>query len=198
MRGCAYALPITPHRPPPPPPPPHARTHAGSHVLTVQGLLLRNALLPSKQLVDSGRAAPAPLAFNLSSSSSSSSSSNFSNVGAVCLVLLDCTVSTSCDNLAQFAAWVNELPLTSADVQVGLSVRPAVLHAACGSWIPRTPRGSWILRTPCGFWIPMTPIWIRDPNDSIWILDPKDSLWTMLLLCRWMCRWRRYGSRVHR
>ena len=163
MRACAYALPITPHLPPPPPPPPHARTHAGSHVLTVQGLLLRNALLPSKQLVDSGRAAPAPLAFNLSSSSSS----NFSNVGAVSLVLLDCTVSTSCGNLAQFAAWVGALPLTSVDVQVGLSVTTSTTS---GSWILRMPSGSWILVKPSpvdvqvGLSVTVTVLHHRDPG----------------------------------
>ena len=152
--------PLAPHLPPHPHP-----THAGSHVLTVQGLLLRNALLPSKQLLDSGRAAPAPLAFNFSSSSSSS---NFSNAGAVSLVLLDCTVSTSCGNLAQFAAWVSELPLGSADVQVGLSVdghgpaswgfwilRSWILDpkGTCGSWILRSQRGSWMRREHHGSWI---------------------------------------------
>ena len=60
----------------------------------VRGLLLRNAVLPSRQLVDSGLASPAPLAFNLSSGNTS-------------LVLDSCTVSTSCDNLAQFAAWLS-------------------------------------------------------------------------------------------
>ena len=74
--------------------------------MLVRGLLLRNALLPSKQLVDSGLAAPAPLAFNLSSSGNSSSSS--SSAGAS-LVLDSCTVITSCDNLAQFALWVSGL-----------------------------------------------------------------------------------------
>ena len=61
----------------------------------VRGLLLRNALLPSRALVDAGLAAPAPLAFNLSSSSNAS------------LVLDSCTVATTCSNLAQFAAWVS-------------------------------------------------------------------------------------------
>ena len=56
-------------------------------------MLLRNAVLPDKRLVDSNLAAPAPLAFNLSS-------------GNANLVLDGCTVATSCDNLAQFAAWV--------------------------------------------------------------------------------------------
>ena len=50
-------------------------------------------MLPSRQLVDSGLAAPAPLAFNLSSINAS-------------LLLDGCTLTTSCDNLAQFAAWV--------------------------------------------------------------------------------------------
>ena len=68
---------------------------AGSHLL-IRGLLLRNALLPDGHLVDSGQAAPAPLAFNLSSSNAS-------------LVLDGCTiVTTSCDNLAQFAVWISE------------------------------------------------------------------------------------------
>ena len=70
---------------------------AGSHLL-VRGLLLRNAVLPSRQLVDSGLAAPAPLAFNLSSSSNAS------------LVLDSCTISTSCDNLAQFGSWLAGVP----------------------------------------------------------------------------------------
>ena len=67
----------------------------------MRGLLLRHAVLPSRQLVDSGLAAPAPLAFNLGGSNSGSSSNNAS------LVLDSCTVSTSCDNLAQFAAWLH-------------------------------------------------------------------------------------------
>ena len=58
-------------------------------------------MLPSWQLVDSGLALPVPLAFNISSS----------NTG---LLLLDCTVSTSCDNLAQFAAWVGQQPSVTA------------------------------------------------------------------------------------
>ena len=89
--------------------------HAGSQ-LVIRQLLLRNAVLPSKQLVERGLAAPAPLAFNLSSGSSSAGS----------LVLDSCTVSTSCDNLAQFAQWVSGLTLPLADVQlaqVGGSVR---------------------------------------------------------------------------
>ena len=57
---------------------------AGSHLL-VEGLLLCNAVLPSWKLVDSGLALPAPLAFNLSGSNTS-------------LLLLNCTVSTSCNN----------------------------------------------------------------------------------------------------
>ena len=67
----------------------------------MRGLLLRHAVVPSRQLVDSGLAAPAPLAFNLGGSNSGSSSNNAS------LVLDSCTVSTSCDNLAQFAAWLS-------------------------------------------------------------------------------------------
>ena len=87
---------------------------AGSHLL-VSGLLLRNAVLPSKQLVDSGLAAPAPLAFNLSSSGNAS------------LLLQGCTVSTSCDNLAQFAAWV-------AGGQPQLLLQPYVIEAAQVGW----------------------------------------------------------------
>ena len=86
---------------------------AGSHLL-VRGLLLRNAVLPSRQLVDSGLAAPAPLAFNLSSSSNAS------------LVLDSCTISTSCDNLAQFAAWLSGQP-TVNETQVGGRVRDSVM-----------------------------------------------------------------------
>ena len=71
---------------------------AGSRLL-LRGLLLQNALLPSGQLVNSGLAAPAPLAFNLSSGS---------------LVLDSCTVSTSCSNLAQFASWVSGQPSVNA------------------------------------------------------------------------------------
>ena len=76
--------------------------HAGSH-LRVQGLLLLNAVLPSAQLHDSGLATAAPLAFNLSRGSSGSSSNSSDPV----IVLDSCTVSTSCDNLAQFAAWLH-------------------------------------------------------------------------------------------
>ena len=82
-------------------PKPEPHTLADSHLL-VQGLLLRNAVLPSGQLVDSGLAAPAPLAFNLSLAGSSSSNSSAS------LVLDSCTVSTSCGNLAQFVAWLGK------------------------------------------------------------------------------------------
>ena len=74
--------------------------YAGSHLL-VRGLLLRNAVLPSWQLVNSGLALPVPLAFNVSSSNTS-------------LLLLDCTLSTSCDNLAQFATWVGRQPSVNA------------------------------------------------------------------------------------
>ena len=45
--------------------------------------------------MDSGLAALAPLAFNLSGSSAS-------------LVLDGCTMQTSCDNLAQLALWFSE------------------------------------------------------------------------------------------
>ena len=75
---------------------PRGHCFAGSHLL-VEGLLLRNSVLPSWQQVNSGIALPAPLAFNLSSSNTS-------------LLLLNCTVSTSCDNLAQFAVWVRQQP----------------------------------------------------------------------------------------
>ena len=83
--------------------------------LRLQGLLLRNAVLPSKQVVASGLAAPAPLAFNLSGSSSGS-------IGGS-LVLEGCTVSTSCSNLDQFAAWVGgqllQPSVNATQVQVG-------------------------------------------------------------------------------
>ena len=49
-------------------------------------------MLPSAELVESGLALPAPLAFNLSGNSS--------------LVLENCTATTSCTNLAQFARWL--------------------------------------------------------------------------------------------
>ena len=88
---------------------------AGS--LLVRGLLLRNSVLPSRQLVDSGLATPAPLAFNLSSNAAS-------------LVLDSCTLSTSCDNLAQFAAWLSEQPYVNA-TQVGRRVRESV---SWGGW----------------------------------------------------------------
>ena len=65
----------------------------GSELL-VRGLLLRNTVLPSRHLVDSGLVAPAPLAFNLSSLNAS-------------LVLDSCTLSTTCANLAQFVEWVS-------------------------------------------------------------------------------------------
>ena len=75
--------------------------------LSIRGLLLRNAVLPSAHLVDSGLAAPAPLAFNLSSGNTTT------------LVLDSCTViSSSCSNLAQFARWLDGLTPTQADVQV--------------------------------------------------------------------------------
>ena len=76
-------------------------------------------MLPSRQLVDSGLAAPAPLAFNLSSSSNSGGSA------AGMLVLDSCTVvATSCSNLNQFAAWVGEQQLAStSDMNVSQTVR---------------------------------------------------------------------------
>ena len=89
---------------------------AGSNLL-IQGLLLRNAVLPSRQLVDSGRAAPAPLAFNLSSGNSGNSSSS-SNLAPATLFLDGCTVSSSCSNLAQFASWLVSLTAAVADVEV--------------------------------------------------------------------------------
>ena len=65
-------------------------------------------MLPSQQLVDSGLAAPAPLAFNLSASGNSS------------LLLDGCTVVTSCSNLDQYRHWVGSLAASgTADVQVG-------------------------------------------------------------------------------
>ena len=65
-------------------------------------------MLPSAQLLDSGLATAAPLAFNLSRGSSglSINSNSSSNCSDPDLVLDSCTVSTSCDNLAQFAAWL--------------------------------------------------------------------------------------------
>ena len=84
---------------------------AGSRLL-IQGLLLRNAVLPSRQLVDSGRAAPAPLAFNLNSGNSGNSS-----IPAT-LFLDGCTISTSCNNLAQFASWLASLTAAVADMEV--------------------------------------------------------------------------------
>ena len=88
----------------------------------VRGLRLHNAVLPSRQLVDSGLAATAPLAFNLSSSGSGSSSSGLN----ASLVLDSCTVSTSCGNLAQFAAWLSGQP-TVNETQVGGRVRDSVM-----------------------------------------------------------------------
>ena len=99
----------------------------------MRGLLLRHAVLPSRQLVESGLAAPAPLAFNLSSSSSGSGSSLAFNLSGsssgssssstnTSLLLDSCTVSTSCDNLAQFAAWLSGQqlrPSVQAKMQVG-------------------------------------------------------------------------------
>ena len=64
-------------------------------------------MLPSQQLVDSGLAAPAPLAFNLSASGNSS------------LLLDGCTVVTSCSNLDQYRHWVGSLAASgTTDVQV--------------------------------------------------------------------------------
>ena len=82
----------------------------------VRGLRLHNAVLPSRQLVDSGLAATAPLAFNLSSSGSGSSSSGLN----ASLVLDSCTVSTSCGNLAQFAAWLSEQQAQPSSVKASL------------------------------------------------------------------------------
>ena len=81
--------------------------HVGAQ-LWVQGLVLNHAVLPSLQLVASGRAAPAPLAFNLSVSGNSS------------LLLDGCTVVTSCSNLDQYRRWAGSLPsVDMAGVQVG-------------------------------------------------------------------------------
>ena len=92
-------------------------TISGSHLL-VRGLLLRNAVLPSKQLVDGGVALPVPLAFNLSSGGNSSSGQ---------LVLDGCTITTSCANLAQFAPWVTAGG-TGSVVQVCYSlIRPVMM-----------------------------------------------------------------------
>ena len=96
--------------------------HAGSH-LRVQGLLLLNAVLPSAQLLDSGLATAALLAFNLSRGSSGSS--NSSNSSGPVLVLDGCTVSTSCDNLAQFAAWLHR---EQQQPHVSLRRRAVALH----------------------------------------------------------------------
>ena len=75
--------------------------------LRVQGLVLNHAVLPSQQLVASGLASPAPLAFNLSVSGNSS------------LLLDGCTVVTGCSNLGQFRLWVGSLSAAdTADVQV--------------------------------------------------------------------------------
>ena len=56
---------------------------------------MRQAVLPSLHLVQSGLALPAPLAFNLSLAAGNQSQ----------LVLDSCTVDTSCDNLLQFQQW---------------------------------------------------------------------------------------------
>ena len=76
----------------------------------MQGLTLTHAVLPSAQLVTSGLAAPAPLAFNLSGISSGISSS---------LLLDGCTIVSGCSNLAQFSLWLDSLPagVGMADVQ---------------------------------------------------------------------------------
>ena len=84
---------------------PH-RLHVGAH-LRVKGLVLNHAVLPSQQLVASGLAAPAPLAFNLSVSGNSS------------LLLDGVTVVTGCSNLDQYRLWVGSLANSDrADVQV--------------------------------------------------------------------------------
>ena len=64
-------------------------------------------MLPSQQLVASGLASPAPLAFNFSASGNSS------------LLLDGVTVMTGCSNLGQFRLWVGSLAASdTADVQV--------------------------------------------------------------------------------
>ena len=104
--------------------------------LSIRGLLLRNAVLPSAHLVDSGLAAPAPLAFNLSSGNTTT------------LVLDSCTlVSSSCANLDQFVWWLDGLTPTQADVQVlqvcvtavkyngvRLSSHPPTFHTVDHEW----------------------------------------------------------------
>ena len=84
-------------------------------------------MLPSKQVVDSGLAGPAPLAFNLSISSSGS-------IGGSSLVLEGCTVRTSCSNLDQFAAWVGgqllQPSVNASQMQVGAPINGC--HCAVG------------------------------------------------------------------
>ena len=64
--------------------------------------------------MDSGLVVPAPLAFNVSSAS------NSSDPTAPALLLDSCTLSTSCDNLAQFTAWLGGLSADQVQlVQVG-------------------------------------------------------------------------------
>ena len=89
--------------PSPKAPKPSPAPLSGSH-LDIQGLLLVNAVLPSRQLITNGLAPPSPLAFNISNSSSS-------------LALQNCTISTSCKNLAQFLPWAISLP-AEAGVQL--------------------------------------------------------------------------------
>ena len=81
--------------------------------------------------MDLGLAAPAPLAFNLSSSNSSDSGGSAAGL----LVLDNCTVvAASCSNLKQFAAWVGEKQLAAtSDMNVSLMVR--FLKLGFGSWI---------------------------------------------------------------
>ena len=79
-------------------------------------------MLPGKQAVDFGLAAPAPLAFNLS--------------GGGSVVLEACTVTTSCSNLAQFASWVGGQLLQPSSVnatqaQVGGLILICPMCSAC-------------------------------------------------------------------
>ena len=102
-----------------------ATAFTSGSALRLQGLLLRNAVLPSKQVVDRGLAAPAPLAFNLSGSSSSTTTTTNLNAS---LVLEGCTVSTSCSNLDQFATWV-----TGQLLQPSMNITRAQV-GGCMSW----------------------------------------------------------------
>ena len=106
---------------------PTCSLHAGAQ-LRVQGLTLDHAVMPSAQLVASGAAPPAPLAFNISGGSS--------------LTLDGCTVLTRCSNLGQFRQWVVSLPPgDTVDVQVGGKV--------CGwvdGWTACHPGAWWMCR----------------------------------------------------